>query len=120
MTEASRQPKDKMLRIVAGLVKHICDASVVPVESNYIPIMSGGSSAVDVVRSAVVSGKDKVVVGAADDARTAIDSLLDAPAAEQVIGSAADFVVARLPCQLVFGAQALLHLSRDTRITQTD
>src|SRR5829696_932192 len=75
-------------RVVAGRVKDVCDASVVLVEGDSIPIQPGGSSAGDGVRRAVVSGKEKVVAGAAvqavcarsaDDARlrgaTAVDSL---------------------------------------------
>ena len=60
-----------------------------------------------------------LAVGAktADDARlrgaTAIESRLVAPAAEYVVGcaAAADFVIARLPCQLIFGAQAFNKIS---------
>src|SRR5829696_81235 len=108
------------LRVVAGRVKDVCDASVVFVEGDYIPTLPGGSSAGDGVRRAVVGGHDKVVavaavqaIGAktAGDARlrgaTGVDSLVSA-AAEQIVGSAAasDFVVARSPSQQVFGAQA--------------
>src|SRR5215204_6709993 len=110
-----------LLRVVAGLVKDVCDASVVLIEGHYVPTLPGGSSAGDVVHRAIVSGVDKVVAGAAvqavgsttaDDARlrgaTAIESLLVTPVAEHIVGSAAaaDFVVAQLPFQLVFGAQA--------------
>src|SRR5829696_6710440 len=100
-----------LLRVVAGLVKDVCDASVVLIEGHYVPTLPGGSSAGDVVHRAIVSGVDKVVAAAvqavgsttADDARlrgaTAIESLLVTPVAEQIVGSAAaaDFVVAQLP-----------------------
>ena len=37
------------LRVVAGLVKDVCDASVVLIEGHYVPTLPGGSSAGDVV-----------------------------------------------------------------------
>src|SRR5829696_1110075 len=107
-----------LLRVVAGRVKDVCDASVVLIEGHYVPILPGGSSAGDVVRRAVVSGHDKVVASAAvqaigaktaGDARlrgaTGVDSLV-APAPEQIVGctAAAEFVVARPSCHEVFGA----------------